>query len=115
MNPCVFLKFQGKCLLVNNPNMMRFSLSDVAPGQAGVGDSMTISTAIARLLEAKSAGNRKPVYVSSLAHYLNRFAKGRETMLLTATDFFDYGRGKLASDSSNQLIPVKLGSIGLPT
>lgn len=38
----------------------------------------TIANVIQQLLAAKAASNRRPAYISSLAHYLRRFAAGRE-------------------------------------
>ena len=43
----------------------------------GDGDDVpTISAVVTQLLEAKRAANLRPVYLTSLAGYLARFAKG---------------------------------------
>ena len=41
-------------------------------------DAPTVSAVVTQLLEAKRAANLRPVYLTSLAGYLARFAKGRE-------------------------------------
>ena len=73
----------GCCLLLNATNELRPCQSAAMSGLADDSHGTTISLAIALLLTAKEAANRKPAYVSSLEHYLKRFAKGRENMMLS--------------------------------
>lgn len=62
----------GKCLLLHATKAYRQTeLTGCAP--------FDFAAALKRLLEAKKAANRKPVYLTSLRGYLARFGKGRET------------------------------------
>ena len=63
----------GRCLLWESVKSM-----ERQPGLGLAVFPCTISKAISLLLEAKQAGNRRAVYLKSLAYYLRRFANGRE-------------------------------------
>ena len=72
LNSC---RLQNRCLLMAAANQFRLPME----GQARPPFvSVTLSNAIAQLLAAKTAANRRGVYLKSLAHYLNRFSAGRE-------------------------------------
>ena len=67
-------KKHGTCLLLEvsrRPRQTEFRLGDDD-------DAPTVSAVVTQLLEAKRAANLRPVYLTSLAGYLARFAKGRE-------------------------------------
>ena len=66
---------QKSCLILHSTPNLRQKL---LPG--GVLDNPTLSKAIEELITAKTAGNRRSPYVSSLKYYLNRFAKDREAV-----------------------------------
>ena len=90
MERCLCLMGMGKCVILNETNRIRACLP-LQSGQAVFG--VSISTAVERLLTAKTAGNRKPEYLTSLTHYLSNFQKGREGRLLsdfTTADIEDW-------------------------
>jgi integrase/recombinase XerD len=51
--------------------------------RSGGGIGVSISRAIEELLISKTSGNRRPVYLKSLRHYLERFSRGREGFVIT--------------------------------
>lgn len=71
---------ENRCLLLQTVSLYQ-------PGSqqgelAGFGEVVSLGNAVAQLLAAKRAANRRVVYLKSLAHYLNRFAAGREALPL---------------------------------
>jgi len=70
---------------------------------------LSLAQGIKELMASKRTANRRENYIESLGHYLGRFAKGRESKMISEIQVFDLELGCL---SSQPLIRARRGSTG---
>ena len=81
----------GRCAILNSVDRFRACQPLKGPGLAG--SDVSISVAVTKLLEAKSAGNRRAEYLAPPAHYCGSLQNGRESKPLadfTTADIEDW-------------------------
>lgn len=75
---------QNRCLILQATENFR---QELLPG--GVFNDLSLNHIIKEVLLAKQTGNRRKPYLSSLQHYLKRFAVGRESQSITSISIQD--------------------------